>query len=409
MRMLFSLLALMAALTPAARAEGAGPHTLLIATDLHYISPALTDHGTYFTRMLENSDGKVTAYIDELTDAFLQEVIARRPDCLILSGDLSFNGARKSHEDLAAKLRSVREAGIPVYVIPGNHDLYSYASASFSGDSYTRVDSVTADEFAAIYRDFGFDAALSRDPYSLSYTAEPVPGVRLLMLDTNTRHMEGAVAQNTFTWLEAELQRARQDGARVIAVSHQNLLAHSSLLSSGYVIANASLLCSLYERYGVSVNLSGHIHMQHTAARANGLPEIATSSLAVSPCQYGVLDIAGDTAQYRTEVVDVASWAKAAGRTDDNLLHFRQYAAGFFAVTTLRQAAAQLGSAPDASAMATWLASLNAAYFSGRMDAVDPASDMAARWMDADAFFSRYVQSILSEELRDHTHLSFSL
>lgn len=74
MRMLFSLLALMAALMPAARADEM--HTFVIATDLHYISPALTDHGAYFTRMLENADGKVTAYIDELTDAFLREVIA---------------------------------------------------------------------------------------------------------------------------------------------------------------------------------------------------------------------------------------------------------------------------------------------------------------------------------------------
>lgn len=409
MRMLFSLLALLTALTPAARAEESGRHTLMIATDLHYISPALTDHGAYFTRILENGDGKVTAYIDELTDAFLRQVIARRPDGLILSGDLSFNGARKSHEDLAAKLRSVREAGIPVYVIPGNHDLYCYAAASFEGDAYTRVSSVTADEFAEIYRDFGFDAALSRDPCSLSYIAEPVPGLRLLMLDVNTRLMEGTVTQSTFAWLEAELQKAQRDGAKVIAVSHQNLLAHSSLLSKGFVIANASMLCSLYERCGVSVNLSGHIHMQHTGVSANGLPEIATSSLAVSPCQYGVIDIADGEAQYRTEAVDVASWAKATGQTDENLLHFRQYAAGFFAVTALRQAAAQLGSGSDASAMATWLAELNAAYFSGRMDTVDPTSDMAARWMSADTFFGRYVQSILSEESKDHTRLNFSL
>ena len=407
MRTLFSLLALLAAVLPAARAEDG--QTFLIATDLHYLSPALTDHGAYFTRMLENSDGKVTAYIDELTDAFLLQVIARHPDALILSGDLTFNGARRSHEGLAAKLRSVRENGIPVYVIPGNHDLHSYMSASFEGDSFTRVDSLTSDEFAEIYREFGFDAAISRDPYSLSYMAEPVPGVRLLMLDTNTRHMEGAVAQNTFTWLEAELQRAQRDGAKVIAVSHQNLLAHSNLLSDGFVIANASLLRSLYERYDVSVNLSGHIHMQHTAASENGLPEIVTSSLAVSPCQYGVLEITRGAAQYHTEAVDVAAWARAAGKTDENLLHFRQYAASFFAGTMLRRAAAQLGSEPDASAMTTWLAGLNAAYFSGRMDTIDSASEMAGRWMQTDAFFGQYVQSILSEERRDHTHLRFPL
>lgn len=407
MRMLLSLLALVATLLPAARAQK--PATFLVATDLHYISPALTDHGAYFTRMLANSDGKVTAYIDELTDAFLSQAIKKKPDGLILSGDLSFNGARRSHEDLAAKLRAVREAGIPVYVIPGNHDLYSYASASFSGDAYTRVENITSDAFAEIYRGFGFDAALSRDPYSLSYIAEPVPGLRLLMLDTNTQHMTGAVAQNTFTWLEGELQKARRDGAKVIAVSHQNLFAHSSVISRGFVISNASLLCALYERYGVSVNLSGHIHMQHTAASKAGLPEIATSSLAVSPCQYGVLEIEGGAAQYHTETVDVAAWAKAAGKTDENLLHFSQYAADFFAATTLRQAAAKLGDSPDASILAAWLAELNAAYFSGRMDTVDPTSDMAARWRGADSFFGRYVESILSEELRDHTRLSFPL
>lgn len=407
MRMLFSLIALFSALLPAARAESAA--TFLIATDLHYISPALTDHGAYFTRMLEQGDGKVTAYVDELADAFIAQVIAQKPDGLILSGDLSFNGARRSHEDLAAKLRAVREAGIPVYVIPGNHDLYSYAAASFSGNGYTHVGSVTSEEFAEIYRDFGFDAALSRDPYSLSTIAEPVPGLRLLMLDTNTQHTAGAVAQNTFAWLEGELQRAQEDGAKVIAVSHQNLFAHSSLLSRGFVISNASLLCSLYERYGVSVNLSGHIHMQHTAASPNGLLEIATSSLSVSPCQYGVLEIAGGAAQYHTETVDVAAWAKAAGKTDENLLRFPEYAAGYFAATTLRQAAAQLGDSPEADALAAWMAQLNAAYFSGRMDTVDPASEMATRWRGAESFFGRYVESILDEELKDHTQLSFLL
>ena len=407
MRMLISLLALMAVLAPAALAQEG--HTFVIATDLHYISPALTDHGAYFTRVLENGDGKVTAYIDELTDAFLEEVIARRPDGLILSGDLTFNGARRSHEDLAAKLRSVSEAGIPVYVLPGNHDLHSYMSASFEGDGFTRAASLTSEEFAEIYRGFGFDTALSRDPYSLSYIAEPVPGLRLLMLDTNTRHMEGAVAQNTFAWLEAELQRAQQDGAKVIAVSHQNLLTHSGLLSDGFVIANASLLCSLYERCGVSVNLSGHIHMQHTAASSAGLPEIATSSLAVSPCQYGVIEIAGGTAQYHTEAVDVAAWAKATGQTDENLLHFRQYAADYFAATTRRRAAARMGADGVASGMMDWLADFNAAYFSGRTDTLDPRSDMAARWMGSDTFFGQYVRSVLSEELKDHTRLSFPL
>ena len=410
MRFLFRLLMLLLLTTmPALSAAETDMHTLWIATDLHYISPALTDHGAYFTSMVAAGDGKVVHYIDELTDAFCDQVIAAKPDCLILSGDLTFNGAKKSHEDLAQKLRRVDQAGVPVYVLPGNHDLYCYAAASFSGDSYTLVDSVTSEGFAEIYHDLGFDAALSRDPYSLSYIAEPVPGVRILMLDVNTQFLKGAVAQNTFSWLNQVLEKAQTDGAKVIAVSHQNLYAHSSLLYNGYVIANASLLESRYKKYGVAANLSGHLHMQHTITGEGRIPEIATSSLAVSPCQYGVIDIAGSTASYRTQTVDVSAWAKQNGKTDANLLNFRQYAAGFFAVTAIKQAAAQLKGDPDSSEMATWLANLNAAYFSGRMDTVDPEHEFALRWQAGNTFFGSYVRSILSEELRDHTHVVFPL
>jgi len=379
---------------------------VFVATDLHFISPDLTDRGEYFMRMIENGDGKMVHYSDELTDAFVEQVIEKKPDCLILSGDLTFNGAKKSHEDLAAKLRKIDESGIPVLALPGNHDLYCYAAASFSGNGYTLTERISSEEFEAIYQDLGFDEAISRDPYSLSYIAEPIPGVRILMLDTNTQFMEGIVAQNTFAWLDAVLSRAQQDGAKVIAVSHQNLYAHSSLLYRGYVLLNAAMLESRYEKYGVAVNLSGHLHMQHTIAPQGKTPEIATSSLAVSPCQYGVIALEDGCAQYTTETVDVAAWAQKNSKNDPNLLNFREYAAGFFAITAIRQSAAQLANDPDPSAMATWLANLNAAYFSGRMDTIDPSSEYALRWQQSDTFFGRYVQSILSEPLRDHTRFS---
>jgi len=347
-------------------------------------------------------------YIDEITGAFIEEVISAKPDCLILSGDLTFNGAKKSHEDMAAKLRSIVQAGIPVLVLPGNHDLYRYSAARFEGSSYTRVESAASADFAQIYHDLGFDSALSRDPHSLSYISEPIPGIRILMLDTNTQNLEGGVTDSTLSWLEKVLARAEADGAKVIAVSHHNLYAHSSLLYRGYVISNADQLLALYERYGVAVNLSGHLHMQHTIT-GSGVPEIATSSLAVSPCQYGVIDIQDGRAQYRTHAVDVSSWAQANGKTDANLLRFREYAAGFFAITAINQAIPQLAGDSDPSGMATWLANFNAAYFSGRMDTVDAASPYAMRWKESGTFFGEYVCSILSEPLIDHTHMTFPL
>lgn len=405
MRLLLCVL-LMLSLLPACSLAGDEP-TIFVATDPHFISPALTDYGPFFMRMIENGDGKLVHYTNELTDAFVHQVIEKKPDCLILTGDLTFNGAKKSHENLAAKLRNVDQIGIPVLVLPGNHDLYCYAAAEFTADGYTLTERISSEEFADIYHDLGFDLAISRDPYSLSYIAEPIPGVRILMLDTNTLMLEGAVAQNTFTWLESVLNRAQQDGAKVIAASHQNLYAHSSLLYEGYMIANASMLQSRYAQYGVTVNLSGHLHIQHTLAPEGKTPEIATSSLAVSPCQYGVITLEGDGAQYRTEVVDVSAWAAANDKTDPNLLDFAQYAEDFFTAASTPQTDAQSSCDPDADALHTFMARLNAAYFSGRMDTIDPASEYAQRLQQGDTFSGRYVRSILQEPPRNHTQFSF--
>lgn len=154
MRLLFCVLLMLSLLLPVCAPADDRP-TIFVATDPHFISPELTDYGPFFMRMIENGDGKLVHYTDELTDAFVQQVIEKRPDCLILTGDLTFNGAKKSHEDLAVKLRKVDQSGVPVLVLPGNHDLYCYAAAEFSADGYTLTESISAEEFADIYHDLG--------------------------------------------------------------------------------------------------------------------------------------------------------------------------------------------------------------------------------------------------------------
>ena len=303
---------------------------LFTATDLHYIAPTLTDNGAFFTDLIEQGDGKVMAYSDALIEAFVAQVIAEKPDALILSGDLTFNGARESHEALSLRLARVRDAGIPVFVLPGNHDLNSSSAARFEGDGYTRVDGVTAGEFAALYHAFGFDGALSRDADSLSYVAALSDDLRLLMLDVNTSAAPNAVLKGTLSWARRQLMQAQADGCRVIAVSHQNLIDHSGLLSSGFTIRNADALRRLYAVSPVLCNLSGHIHLQHMGQTDSGLWDIATSSLAVSPNQYGVLTLAADALTYRTAPVRVSDWAAAQGLSDPNLLDFAAYSADFF-------------------------------------------------------------------------------
>ena len=106
---------------------------LLLASDIHYLSKSLTDFGDGFSYKVEHGDGKVVNYIWEITDAFIEAVEKEKPDLVILSGDLTLNGERQSHLDFAEKLEEIEDAGIPVIVIPGNHDINNTAAVQFVG------------------------------------------------------------------------------------------------------------------------------------------------------------------------------------------------------------------------------------------------------------------------------------
>ena len=409
MKAILLLLALSLLMPLTALGENADPVTLFVATDLHYLAPALTDHGPCFERSITYGDGKVMAYSEELVEAFVTQVIDRHPDALILSGDLSFNGERASHEALADKLARVEAAGIPVLVIPGNHDLNSRNAVRFVAESYEQVDSVTAEDFRAIYQPFGYDGALSRDSSSLSYVAGVSEDLRILMVDVNTSDLPGAAGPQTLAWIEEQLAQARQDGCRVIAVSHQNLINHSDLLTSGFNIVNANVLRMRYADAPVLCNLSGHIHMQHMSVTNAGIWDIATSSLAVAPNQYGVLTVSERGLSYRTEMVEVSAWAVSKGLSDPNLLDFSDYSEDFFKTNARRQALAVIAQDECPEQLADFFADINAAYFAGRMDTFVLDTQLLARWQQQPVRLAQFIDSIVQESPRNHCVLTLTL
>lgn len=396
--------------TARTRAEAAeGELEIVVAADLHYISPRICDFGTYFTRMMDAADSKLTHYCEELTDAFLDEVIARRPDVLLLTGDLSFNGARESHADLADKLRRVETAGVPVLVLTGNHDVYNRSAARFEGESFTRLTPCTTDDFRAIYTDFGPDEALSVDGDSLSYLYPLTNDTWVLMMDFNTAHNFCGVSEETLRWTEEQLALAQREGKRVLAAGHQNLFSHSAFIG-GYVIDRAAELAQLLRDYEVPLFLSGHLHIQHWKTE-NGLTEIATSALSVYPCQYGVLRVGRGSMQYATRPVDVASWAAAQGLTNSVLQDFSAYAAQVMDVHTGHETEGELKalgfSESERTDMIAYACKLNRAYFSGDLrDAAswDPDGRIAALWASSGTLRDYYMRTVIPDFGHDYTH-----
>ena len=78
--------------------------------------------------------------------------------------------------------------------------------------------------------------------------------------------------------------------------------------------------------------------------------------------------------------VDVDGWAGSQGLDNPELLHFRDYAAGFFWNSSYRKTMARLGQVRGADALARAYSDINLAYFVGRMDTVDCGADTLRRW-----------------------------
>ena len=400
---------------------------LIVATDIHYLAEELTDKGSGFTYAVEYGDGKVTNYIWEITDAFISEVLNERPDGVILSGDLSLNGEKASHQELAERLRRITDEGIPVLVIPGNHDINNVGAARFAESERFPAETTSPEDFLEIYREFGYDGAVSRDPNSLSYVYEMNSQTRILMLDTcqyeGTAQIGGMIDTDTYEWIDEQLEDAWENGMNILPVAHHNLLEESQIYASNCTIEHNEELIGRLEDWGpIPLFLSGHLHVQHFAntdeEAEEGIWEIVTSSLATPPCQYGVLFYGDDQSfRYHTQVLDIDTWARVNGIEDENLLNFSGYRTPFLEKVFYNQAFDLLekhkgGIMPDGvqEEMSRMYAIANCYYYWGR--AVEIAEQMKESstfqlWQEYGypSLQTEYLEYILDEATRDYNTL----
>ena len=118
---------------------------IAVLTDTHVMAPELlVSDGTAWQSYLA-SDRKLVDYSQQLfdlvTDRIKNEI---RPDLLLITGDLSKDGEIASHNYVAGKLASLKAAGIPSLVIPGNHDLGTSNAKVYNGDNATNAEVATA-------------------------------------------------------------------------------------------------------------------------------------------------------------------------------------------------------------------------------------------------------------------------
>lgn len=389
---------------------------IYVATDIHYLAPELHDDGAAFEEMVRNADGKDTSHCDAIIDALGYEL--PKPSILIVTGDLTFNGAEASHRALASRFEALRKEGVQVFVLPGNHDLDNPWAREFRGSSQRRVPTVSASEFREIYAKFGFERAAASDAASLSYLAKIDDGLAVLMLDStlHERNVEqgypssgGLLQDSTLRWIDKTLNKARRQGQKVIVAMHHNLVDHNSMLSDGYTLFNADELVLILQRHEIQYVLAGHIHIQSIAmsgAEREPIFDIATGALAVYPHNYGslYLDPASEKTIYRTKRLDIAAWAQANQIKDPYLENFsessRKYFGSFGRRLVDRFGLSEGLTPKETGQLLNFMADLNCEFFAGTIDASRRKLFLASPGYKAisklaGSFLSDYVDSVL--------------
>ncbi len=117
--------------------------------------------------------------------AFLKD-LTPRPDAVIVTGDIVDAGDGESYRYFRELIRPL---SIPLYVIPGNHDVRDEMRRNFIDHSYLPAQGL------------------------LNYAIEDFP-VRLIGLDTHVEGEDfGSVSEETVLWLDATLQKVPQKPA----------------------------------------------------------------------------------------------------------------------------------------------------------------------------------------------------
>ncbi|MDR0496724.1 MAG: metallophosphoesterase [Treponema sp.] len=303
-------------------AETASPPTypdvsFAVISDTHIYHPSLGSSGIAFEEALY-SDRKLLLDSINLLDHAMEEIIASNISFVLIPGDLTKDGELINHELMAEKLKKLTNAGIGVYVVPGNHDVNNPGALRYEGDKTAPVPTVSAEDFAGLYRDFGFSKALMRDNDSLSYVVEPVEGLWLLALDA-CRYREnmpgkeeivsGRISQKTADWIAGVLQVAVNRNKAVMVMMHHGVVEHwkgQAKLHPDYLVNDYSGIGKFLASWNVRLVFTGHYHAQDITLSQFGdkfIYDIETGSLVTAPCPIRYLEIKNNSLQIRTGTI----------------------------------------------------------------------------------------------------------
>ena len=280
---------------------------MAVISDLHVMAPQLlVSEGKAFEEYLIK-DRKMLRESAEILDTLVTDILDIKPHLVLVTGDLTKDGERASHQLVVSQLHRLVDAGIQVLVVPGNHDINNPDAKIYDGETATPTDTITRSEFAKLYKRLGYDSQSRRDPDTLSYCREVTDNLMILAVDACMDRLNtfvsrgdardhcktsGSLEPSSQQWLVEQAAAATAAGKRVIAMMHHHLVPHFHMedtLAAPYMVDDAGQLCQRLVQAGVHVVFTGHLHISdisQTNMRDGQMVEVATAAAVGYPCQW---------------------------------------------------------------------------------------------------------------------------
>lgn len=300
-----------------AKAWADGPKDVLVMSDIHVMSPELlVKEGSAFDKYLA-SDRKLLAESKDILYTMVDTILARKPELVLIPGDLTKDGEKLSHQLVVEQLQRLKKAGIQTLVVPGNHDVNNPHAYVFDGEQTHYAETVSDEDFAEMYRDFGYGNDAQRDPQSLTYAVEALKDVVVIGIDAckyeeNTFVSQGAekdvcvtsgrIKPETLEWIEQQAKQARDNGKQVLALMHHNLVEHfngQATIAAPYVVDDAAKVRETLMAAGIRTVFTGHFHIQDIAkdyneTKTDSIYDISTGSTVTYPCPFRLVRLNDD-------------------------------------------------------------------------------------------------------------------
>jgi 3',5'-cyclic AMP phosphodiesterase CpdA len=290
-----------------------GGKRILVIGDPHVMDPSLIEstESSAYQLMIEGSR-KLLAESADIFKAYIDTIKILKPDLVIIPGDMTNDGEWVSHQLVVSYLQQLADAGIPTLVIPGNHDMENPSARVYTATGSVPVETITPEQFAQIYRNFGYGPQVDREPTSLTYSCEPLEGIVFIGIDDCRIKSRGISSWNdyeygritpaTLEWVLERLDRAVEEKKAVIVAVHHQLLCHydgQETLMPSAATENGEQIARLLADHGARVVLTGHMHIPGIS-RLQGtesgdfITEITSSSTVSYPSQYRMLYVSDD-------------------------------------------------------------------------------------------------------------------